>query len=594
MELVIPLVALSGLYIVSKEKKKKTKQDGFQNYSKDDARDGLPNTNLPNKNFPTEYPINPTTQELDQTSKLSVTQKFDAPSVYTDKYFSKEEYKGKTGETFRSMTGETVNQSYFEHNNMTPYFGSKNRSNIVEADATESTMDNYTGSGTQIIRKTEQSPLFSPGENYHFAHGAPNQNEFFQGRVNPSMRMANTKPFESKLVGPGLGLGDSLNGQGGFNSGMAMREAWLPKSVDELRTSNNQRAGGIAMLGHEGPATHMTKTLGSIGKVEKNRVERSWEHGPDRYFTTTGAEKGPMLHAIPLMKDVNRPETSASYTGVASSQNPAVSSPAGEYMESRHMDLGAIPFGIANSVGHKSATTGDYSLQSNVAYSNNRTTTNDETYFGAFSGAIHAVVAPLLDELRPSRKENAIGTIRPYQNAQSGVSSSYMFNPADRPAPTIRETTERNHFISGVNTNQNGGAYKVSEHQPIRNERDTTNVSYAGGSSASGKAIRPYDAEYRQRNNEIKSSTIKGHMVKGNTNILNADINQKNRSGEMLNTRQQSITNGPRQMYGTELMGKQTHVGQQYNSGIQLDRNSPEILDAFRKNPYTHPIGVSR
>jgi hypothetical protein len=204
------------------------------------------------------------------------------------------------------------------------------------------------------------------------------------------------------------------------------------------------------------------------------------------------------------------------------------------------------------------------------------------------------VVAPLLDELRPSRKENAIGTIRPYQNAQSGVSSSYMFNPADRPAPTIRETTERNHFVSGVNTNQNGGAYKVSEHQPIRNERDTTNVSYAGGSSASGKAIRPYDAEYRQHNNEIKSSTIKGHMVKGNTNILNADINQKNRSGEILNTRQQSITNGPRQTYGTELMGQQTHVGQQYNSGIQLDRNSPELLDAFRKNPYTHPIGVSR
>ena len=594
MELVIPLVALSGLYIVSKEKKNQNKKDGFQNYAEGDGVDGLPNTNIPNKNYPSEYPINPTTQELDRTAKLSVTQKFDAPSVYTDKYFNQEEYKGNAGQTFRSMTGDTVNKSYFEHNNMTPYFGSKNRSNILEADAMESTMDNYTGSGTQIIRKTEQSPLFSPGENYQFAHGAPNQNDFFQGRVNPSMRMANTKPFESKMVGPGLGLGDSLEGQGGFNSGMAMREAWMPKSVDELRTSNNKRAGGIAMAGHEGPANHMTKTLGTIGKVEKNRVERAWEHGPERYFTTTGAEKGPMLHSIPLMRDVNRPETSASYAGVASSQNPPVASPAGEYMESRHMDLGAVPLGIANSVGHKGATTGDYSVQSNVAYSNNRSTTNDETYFGAFSGAIGAVVAPLLDELRPSRKENVIGTMRPYQNAQSGVTSSYMFNPADRPAPTIRETTERNHFVSGVNKNQNGGAYQVSAHQPIRNERDSTNVSYAGGSSATGRAIRPYDAEYRQRNNEIKASTIKGHMVKGNTNVLNSDINQKNRSGEILNTRQQSMTTGPRQLYGTELMGQQTSSVKQYNSGIQLDRNTPEILDAFRKNPYTHPIGVSR
>ena len=605
MEIVIPLVALSGLYFVSKDRNRSSGSrstdeleddvnayENFQNYGGGGSKqEELPNTNLPNKNYPEEYPINPTTREIDVTSKLSVDNRFDAPSVYTDKYFNQETSKITEGQIFKSMNGNDVNSSYFEHNNMTPYFGTRNRSTILNSDATEGRLDTYTGAGTQSICKTEQSPLFAPGEHYQYANGAPNQNDFYQSRVNPSMRMANMKPFESQQVAPGLGLGAGTNtGSGGFNSGMEQRESWLPKTVDELRTSNNQRAGGIGLLGHEGPATHFTKTLGSIGKVEKNRVERTWDHGPERYFTTTGAEKGQTLHAIPIMRDVTRPETTVSYSGVAASQAPAQQGVTGEFMESKHMDLGPIPIGIASAVGNGKADPNDYGgLQNTNTYTNNRTSTGDETYFGAFGSAIGAVVAPLLDELRPSRKENAIGTMRPYQNAQSKVGSSYLFNPADRPAPTIRETTEKNNFVSGVNANQRGGAYKVTEYQPVRNERDTTNVSYAGGSSAHAKAVRPYDAEYRQRNNDIKAATIKGHMVKGNTNIMNATVNQQNRNGELANTRQSAMTLGPRQLAGTEFMG-QTHGRNQYNSAIQLDRNTPDMLDAFRKNPYTHSL----
>lgn len=594
MEIAIPLVALSGLYIVSKNKDKKKStpepQENFQGIGAGKRTNDLPNTNLPNKNYPEEYPINPTTQEIDQSSKLSTTYKYDGSSVYTDKYFNQDTYKENAGETFKSMTGETVNNDYFKHNNMTPYFGAKNRSNILESDATEGVLDNYAGSGSQIIRKTEQSPLFSPGENYHFPNGAPNQNDFFQSRVNQSMRMANTKPFESEMVGPGLGLGSSNEGKGGFNSGMAMREAWMPKTVDQLRTDNNQRAGGIGLYGYEGPAVSSVQTLGSIGKVEKNRVERAWEHGPDRYFTTTGAEKGQTLRSIPIEHDLARPETTRSYTGVASSQMPETYT-TGEYMESKHMDLGPVPIGVASAVGHKEATTGDYGIDGKRAYPNNRTSTGDETYFGAFSGAIGAVVAPLLDELRPSRKQNVVGTMRPYQNAHTQVASSYLFNPADRPAPTIKETTEKNNFVSGVNKNQNGGAYMTTAHQPVHNERDTTTVSYAGGVSASGrsKAVTPYDSAYRQRNNEIKSSTIKGHMVPGHTNVLNADINQRNRDGELKNMRPVVKTSAPKQFYSADMMGD-AHSKQMYNSHIQLDRNTPEILDAFRKNPYTHSL----
>lgn len=582
MELAIPIFALGGLYLASKNNKNETEDSEYQ-----EGFEALPNTDVPNRNYPTEYPI--ASAELDQTSRLSTVNKVDTPSVYTDKYFNGQVFpETSTTDGFTSMTGEKVNSQYFQHNNMTPFFGAKNRSTILESNSTEGVLDNYTGSGTQFISKKESSPMFSPGEGYHFPHGAPNQNDFYQSRVNPSMRMANTKPFESVQVGPGLGLGASTEGSGGYNSGMALREQWMPKGVNDLRTVNNPRAGGVTALGHEGPAISSIKTLGGIGKMEKNRVERTWETGPERYFTTTGVEKGQTLHAIPIDRHVNRPDTSVSYTGGAGSQLPETYQ-TGEYMESKHMDLGAVPYGIATATGKQGGMEADYESKAKKAYANNRET--EETYFGAFSGAIGAVVAPLLDELRPSRKENTIGTLRPYQNAHTGISSSYLFNPADRPDPNNRVTTEKNKFIGGVNLNQRGGAYETTDHRAPTQQRDTTSAYYAGGSSAAEgtRGLRPYDAEYRQRNNEIKSSTIKGHMVKGNMNLMNSDVNVRNRNGEIKNSRPLTQTYGPRAAIGAEDMGQQ-HSRQQYQTGIQLDRNTPDMLDAFRKNPYTHSL----
>ena len=592
MELAIPIIALGGLYMASKTSKPATttSSSSFKNSfigQRDGFESSLPNIDIPNKNYPSEYPI--ASAEVEQTSKLSTINKYDTPSVYTDKYFNGDVYPQSTeANSFTSITGKKVDSNYFQHNNMTPFFGAKNRSTILDSNSTEGVLDNYVGSGTQTISKSEQSPLFSPGENYHYPNGAPNKNDFYQSRVNPSWRMANTKPFESIQVGPGLGRGASSEGSGGFNSGLEARDQWMPKNVNELRTDNNPRAGGVAMLGHEGPANSSIKNIGGIGQVEKNRVERTWETGPERYFTTTGVEKGQTLHGIPIDRHTHRPETSVSYAGGAGTHLPETYQ-SGEYLDSKHMDLGTVPLGIASLTGRHGGTEGDYESKSKKAYPNNRGV--EETYFGAFSGAIGAVIAPLLDELRPSRRQNVIGSLRPYQNAHTGISSSYLFNPADKPDPNNRETTEKNNFIPGVNTNQRGGAYETADHRAALQQRDTTSVSYVGGSSAGDgtRGLRPYDAEYRQRNNEVKSSTIQGQMVRGNMNIPNTEINMRNRIGESKNIRSLTQTSAPKQNVGSTMMGAQ-HARQEYQSTVQLERNTPDILTPFKQNPYTHDL----
>ena len=591
MEFAIPLAALGGLFLVSKQKK--------QTSETFDTREALPNTNLPDVNYPDMFKVN--SVELDRTAEITHNNRYDGGEAFTDKYFNPTS-KGSvnqmpamssaaasSGQTFTSLTGQQVDGEYFRHNNMVPFFGSKIHSTFEETpNKSEAIMDNYLGGGSQVISKKEQSPLFRPDENVNWAYGAPNQSDFYQSRVNPSMRMANVKPFLEEKVAPGLGLGYGTEGGAGFNSGMLAREAWMPKTVDQLRVDSHQKAGGQMLLGHEGPAMSYVTQLGSIGTVEKNRPERTFETGQERYLTTTGLEKAPTMRSINVERNVNRPETSVEYMGGGGYHNTNMYVD-GEYMESKHQDLGPIPFGIANSEGQGGAMEADYGVKTKFAYPNNRSSNKQPDYYGTVGGVFGAAVAPLMDVLRPSRRENVIGTLRPYQNPATRVALPYVFNPADRPGTTIRETTENSKFHLNVNKNQNGGAYAITENQAVFTERmNQSDYYYAGNSSAgsNNREPRTYDAEYRQRNNNIKSSTIDGRLVPGNMSLMNGDMNitSKAKDGYLTNNRAVAPSM-PAMPPSYDTMGKLQGKSGLYQSS-NLDRTNPELMTALKGNPY--------
>jgi hypothetical protein len=592
MELLIPIVGLGGLYIISNNQKKK---ESF-----------LPNVDIPNRNYPTEYPI--ISPETDLTSSLSTTNAFQSPNgVYTDKFFdptnttsnydtpfSSVHKQNKQPQEYYSMTGEAVDSNYFSHNNMVPFFGSKRRDIHSNANAVESIMDNLNGSGSQTITKTEQSPLFTPEDNVQWAFGVPNTTDFYKSRMNVSLKMDNVKPFAEQRVGPGLDLGYTTEGCYGYNSGMAAREKWVDRGVDELRVLNKPKSSGHLLYGHEGPADSYIKQMGNMGHgiQEKNRPETTFAMGPERLLTTTGIEKAPMLHPTQIERYVNRPETNMEYSGGAGYVNTENSYIPGEYMPSTNVQLGQVPLATANAGGRHYATEADYGIKSQHAYPNNRSIVKQNSYFGIVGGAITEAVAPLLDILRPSRKENSVGTLRPYQNAKSEVPQSYLFNPADRTPTTIRETTEKSKFHLNINRNsaQQGGGYLVSEQQPIQNSRMlTSDFFYSGNSSAAAgsQQTRAYDAEYRQRNNDLKSSTNVGYTTGGNISILNSQINQRNNTmtDSLLQNNRKNVPNLPYQTPSIESMGKLQGSGQQFST-IQLDRNNGDILSQLKGNPY--------
>ena len=592
MELAIPALALGALYLVTKQpSSSSSREEGYEGI--------LPNTDIPDANFPEDRGV--INMETDLTSKLMTVNKYDTPQAYTDKYFDPAaiaqmnrdlgNFNGaSTKPVYTSLTGDKVDSEYYQHNNMVPFFGSTLRTRIVNENANEGLLDSMQGAGSQYLSKTERAPLFSPAENLQWAHGMPNFTDFEQSRVNPSNKISNVKPFEEIRVRPGLGRGDAEGQSLGFNSGMMAREMWMPKTADQLRVSNNPKASGISMLGHEGPSVSLVTNRGYHAPVEKNRPDRVTELDQTRYFATVGASGGAStLRGMPVDRaEENRATATMSYVGAAGRHDTDGHYIEGEYMPSHRNQLGDVPLGPVSGASRTDIYDADFGAKSTKKYTNNRSTSNVDDYFGIVGGALGAVVAPLLDVLRPSKKQNTVGTLRPYQNPESTVKNSYLMNPGDRPAPTIRETTERSNGHMFINSGQDRTAYMVTKPMDIYTNRRDTSAEYGGvAGSALAKDPRTYDAEYRQRNNDIKSSTIDGRMVPGNMSLLQSDVNVRTSAGmesDLANRRHNTPTL-PYMTPGTSQMG-QMRGQQQLYGGMEADRSDAYVLSALKSNPY--------
>jgi hypothetical protein len=259
----------------------------------------------------------------------------------------------------------------------------------------------------------------------------------------------------------------------------------------------------------------------------------------------------------------------------------------GEYMPSHHKDLAAFPLGAVDGVGRAGAYDVDYGIKTFKSYTNNRNSSNVDDYFGAIGGAFGAAIAPLLDVLRPSKRQNAIGTLRPYQNPESTVKNSYLLNPGSGPAPTIREMTEHGSGHLFVNGTQDSNAYMVTRPMDIYTNRRDTTAEYSGSiGTTNAKNPRTYDAEYNQRNNDIKSATIAGRMVPGNMSLMQGDINMRNKTlDDDLTVRRMANASLPYAGPDASKMGRVTGAEPLYAS-TGLDRNEDYVLSSLKSNPY--------
>ena len=607
-EVAIPMAVLGVMYIISNKDNEKKEKEGFHNRP-------LPNVKVPQIN----YPIQPRKDLLNRTNVQTYAgYKNKNENLYQPEGYKNAQYNKNNNrmDEFTSLTGHVVGAEGLEHNNMVPFFGSKITQG-TDNKGHENILDLYTGAGSQQNRKEGIAPLFKPSANMSHVHGTPNNTEFFQNRAKSVLtsKMNNVKPWEEIQVGPGLGKGYSSNGSGGFNSGMEARRATLPKTVDQLRATTNPKVtyggqvlGAYVGNGNTASAQDMmqkgrnghvvvgpngeTSKMPQVYQTFKNRPDTYYENSASRWFTTTGAEKAQTARSAVVLQPENRTTTTREYFGNGGDREGTGPRQAGHFRKSHKIVLGSENTGPADKQGGWGATNKDYGKAGYKARANARTFTSERTEMGAAGSIVSALTAPLMDLLRPTRKQNVIGNMRPMGNVQ-GVNGNHaepVWNPNDTPAPTIREQTENTkHLMMGGANDANG--YLVQNDRPVPQERDTTSQEYYNnvGAQAGTTAPRPYDADYNARLNPNKQvlSKVDRYNI-GNASLASHAQNITTFSNTGTNCVEMTPSfpkAAPSQQLVGQLSGKHTR-----ERAVNCQRNGPAMVQAFNQNPYSQSL----
>lgn len=365
----------------------------------------------------------------------------------------------------KSLTGEYIDEMDFVHQNMTPYFGGRIRQNMSD-DANKSILDTFTGvSSTDYKKKCEVASFYDQSKDLTNINGMENRDDFYRERMVVSNIQNNITPVDKVYVGPGLNQGYSSKPTGGFQQ-LDLQELVMPKCVDQLRAANKPKMtyDGRVLDGMK------SKMRGDVGKVEKNRVETWYEQTPDHYLRTTGAFLKQTQIPEHIVNPTNRLDTTREYIGSAINTgakarriDPLVKATDRNQLEE---------YGIRNArverfgVGEKD----DYGKSKIMVYDNERDITSTRVYQGNVTSLIKAVVSPLMDIFKDTKKEEMIDNPRHFGNMQLQIpDKGTVYDPNDIARTTIKETT----IHETVNGNLKGNT-KSTVHDPNDIARTTT------------------------------------------------------------------------------------------------------------------------
>ena len=343
------------------------------------------------------------------------------------------------------LTGEVMSIENFTHNNMQPFFGGQVRQNLQDG-ATAQILETHTGAGEVYREKTELKNMFEMERDIGNVYGSPNFNsEDVKLRYNPSQKRQNELPIAQIRVGPGLNQGYGWKPSGGLNQANA-RDFILPKNVDQLRTLDNPKLsykGRLVMGLKEGQR-------GIVAPPKKNRPETFYKNTPDRYFKTGGEHRKPRARSECYVKPTNRKNTRPYYGSLAPVSKRPRQIPGMKksnknnyrYPGWRNLDArGNWKYDPKN----EKERVGDYGKNAIEVKPQERDVTQKRNHYSNVKSIVEAIVMPILDIFRETRKENFIGNPRPSGNMKAQLPAKLtVHDPEDVMRTTMKELTVDN------------------------------------------------------------------------------------------------------------------------------------------------------
>lgn len=339
-------------------------------------------------------------------------------------------------------------QTDFMHQNMKPFFGGHVRQTI-DPTASNDILERYTGMTAQGVApplaKIEQATMFA-AQPLGNVFGAPSYDLDAAIERLPIQKFKdNDLPFRQVIVGPAIDGGYNATPNDGYLTG---REFQMPKDTDELRTLDDPKVSypGRVIAG----AKHV-QARGELGIVDEVRYPDRYREtfNADDWMRTTGKVLGEASRPEQLLREVDRPET-LDYKGAAGPTavttgpyaGPGEQSPA---FRSECLRLQLGPASAVMAADWDASVRADYGRANILVYANERDTTNVPVFSGSASTFVKAVVAPLLDLVRPARRQ-VLGTFaaRSFGNTSVTFPDKQTVRDLDGSLrTTIREVTQQ-------------------------------------------------------------------------------------------------------------------------------------------------------
>jgi hypothetical protein len=211
---------------------------------------------------------------------------------------------------------------------------------------------------------------------------------------------------------------------------------------------------------------------------------------------------------------------------------------------------------------------------------------------GPLHSIVNASIAPLLDIFKPTRKENVIGNLRKNGNINNNTSGSYINNPYDLTKITNRQMTENKVDLNHLNVDAGGrDGYLVSKQIEKYGQRPSTN--YNGITNVGGGANKVGDQSRESTMNQINNCNKQQNSVvlPGNISLFNTSQHLSTIRDDVSreNNRLWIPSNGPSIIPNKSIIGERENM-QTLSEETNRARLDSNILDAFKKNPYTQSL----
>jgi len=521
----------------------------------------------------------------------------EAPPVYNS---------GKT--VISPLSGLPMSSEDFTHNNMTPFFRGAPKQNMSDI-ANRSILDSHIGTGSELISKREQAPLFDPHrEPTGNITGMESATDFLQDRMVVPTNRAGEVPVEPVRVGPGLAQGYTPFGTGGFQQFEVEEIARQRLSVDELRYESNPK---LSYTGVVIPGQAIGTQRGDIGETRKYRPDTfTVNEGAERFFVTAAENTKPTERPAQVFKYQTRQDTNSEVTGPAVASDfkatyavPSFRAPFVQQQEGygfRNAD------GSTYGVSDTDATNNDYGRSGVELPVNQRNVTSER---GQALNLTAAGVPKAMTVYDPN--DVARTTVRETTGAYTRVGGAAatasaaekltVYDPTDIMRITGRNTMAEPDKAMNVTRAGVPGQATMSFPDGVRPTTKAVLSAESDYTSSAGPTrggdSQVYDFAYAMRQNPTKEQVAAGRKPTAGAGLLSLfngedymNVTYRRLDTDSLNDRANTSDRVVGPPIGTEAIGVMRPPQPRLDMNVADERNIREVLDSLNDNPYALPV----